>query len=59
MYSTRTSVHKYLFGKQRDEQFQTGPIGDVVAIDYDYANDCLFWADNTADVIKVNISYTS
>ena len=56
LYCTSTHIHRMSLNMQDDVTLPTGPIREAVALDYDYANHCVFWADPDEDVIKVNLA---
>ena len=53
LYSTRTSVHRYMFSSGRDEILPLSGVKDIVALDYDYNNNCLYYSDTELDIIQV------
>ena len=45
VFNNRTHIHRYVFDRVSDELVPiSGPV-NILAIDYDYANDCIFWSD--------------
>jgi hypothetical protein len=53
LYSTRTNIHRYVFTSSRDEVLPINGIENVVALDYSYADNCVFYADSATHVIGV------
>ena len=53
LYALRTSIHRRTIrGDQSDISFQIDGIRNAIAVDYDYKNHILFWADITTDRIQ-------
>ncbi|KAL3886575.1 hypothetical protein ACJMK2_026559 [Sinanodonta woodiana] len=53
LYSTRREIHRYILGDGRDDTLvDESDIGDVVAIDFDYLDNCIFWGDNSYKFIR-------
>ncbi|KAK3597987.1 hypothetical protein CHS0354_042340 [Potamilus streckersoni] len=53
LYSTRREIHRYILGDGRDDTLvDERNIGDVVAIDFDYLDNCIFWGDNSYKEIR-------
>jgi hypothetical protein len=53
IYSLRNSVYRYIFGTQQTELVASG-LQSTVSVEYDYNNNCAYWADVTLDIIQVS-----
>ncbi|ELU15207.1 hypothetical protein CAPTEDRAFT_219450 [Capitella teleta] len=51
LYSTRSSIHRYMFGTSQNEQLPIEGIQNVVAVDYSYRDNCVFYADSSPSSI--------
>ena len=45
MFTNRTHLHRYVFDRAADEIIPVIGVANILAVDYDYANDCIFWSD--------------
>lgn len=52
IYSTRTSIHRYLLAEARDETLPVGDLQEVISVEFDYSTNTLFWADRYDDKIE-------
>ena len=52
-----TSIHKYSYMSNKTTKIQLKNLMNVAAVEYDYENDCVFFADNMFDNIQVWIYY--
>ncbi|KAJ8316151.1 hypothetical protein KUTeg_006165 [Tegillarca granosa] len=54
LYSTKTEIRRYLFGDNRDEVIfsNSSLIGEISAVDFDYSENCIIWADVLKDKIN-------
>ncbi|KAK2142820.1 hypothetical protein LSH36_910g01030 [Paralvinella palmiformis] len=60
LYTTRSTIHKRSFTNQRDEVLPLVGLQDVIAVEFDYQQNCLYWADAALNVIqKVCLSKNS
>ena len=56
IYSTGTSIHRYLINEHVDQELPIRNLQNIAAIDYDYRNNCVYWADTQLDSIQVRFS---
>ena len=54
LYCTAHKIHRRTLESGDDVIIPTERISEAVALDYDYANHCVFWSDPDDDVIKVS-----
>ena len=54
LYSTSSSIHRITFGTKADLNIPVNNMNNIEAIDYDYSNNCAYWADANQDVIQVS-----
>lgn len=52
LYSTRSSIYRYEFGNKKTTRIVSG-YKHINGIDYDYNENCLYWADSELDSIHV------
>ncbi len=52
----RTEIHRYLLVEERDEKLPIEGLSAVIAIDYNWRDNCMFWADIVEDAIHVSIA---
>ncbi|XP_071959065.1 sortilin-related receptor-like [Antedon mediterranea] len=50
LYAMRTSINRYLFNTQEDKVL-ISDLENAIAIDFDYDDNCVFWADIATDQI--------
>lgn len=56
LFTNHTSIHRYVFDHQRHEVLPIGNLENVLTVEYDYHNDCLFWSDARLGNIQVRQS---
>lgn len=54
VFVNRSHIHRYVFDRSRDELVPVSGPTNILAVDYDYANDCVFWSDAQLYNIQVN-----
>ncbi|XP_070808754.1 LOW QUALITY PROTEIN: sortilin-related receptor [Pituophis catenifer annectens] len=52
LYSTRYSIHRYDLSSGLTEDLPLTGLRGAVALDFDYAHNCLYWADVTLEIIQ-------
>jgi hypothetical protein len=45
VFTNRTHIHRYVFDRNGDELVPISGPTNILAVDYDYSNDCVFWSD--------------
>ena len=53
MLVNMTDIHRYSFSTRRTTRIRMNNVGNVVAMTYNYLDDCLYFADNRQDNIQV------
>lgn len=56
IYSTGDSIHRYLVSEGIDSALPITNLRNIAALDYDYNNSCVYWADTELDSIQVSYS---
>jgi hypothetical protein len=46
IFTNRTHIHRYVVGRNMDEILPLTGSSSILTVDYDYANDCIFWSDS-------------
>lgn len=54
VFVNRSRIHRYVFDRSQDELVPINGPTNILAVDYDYANDCVFWSDARLYNIQVN-----
>ena len=53
LYAARTYIKRITLGDHRETTIPLGSsLRNAIALDFDYAHDCIYWADITLDTIK-------
>jgi len=53
IYTNQTHMFRYEFDHNRTEQIPITGRASVLTVEYDYANDCVFWSDSRLYSIQV------
>ena len=53
LYTTRTSIHHVDLTDNRDVTMDLRGLQNVIAIEYDYGQDCIYWADVNTRKLQV------
>ncbi|CAD5119336.1 DgyrCDS7956 [Dimorphilus gyrociliatus] len=51
LYSTKSSIYRYEFGVNKTTKVISG-LKNIAAVEYDYNENCLYWADTIFDIIQ-------
>lgn len=54
LFATRKSIHRYDLASGATEQLPLAGLRAAVALDFDYARNCLYWSDLALDLIQVS-----
>ncbi|XP_033100199.1 sortilin-related receptor-like [Anneissia japonica] len=54
LYAMRSSINRYIFSSGQDEVIISN-LQNAIAVDFDYEDNCVFWADIALDQIMMNI----
>lgn len=54
LFATRKSIHRYDLASGATEQLPLSGLRAAVALDFDYARNCLYWSDLALDLIQVS-----
>ncbi|XP_055516540.1 sortilin-related receptor isoform X2 [Leucoraja erinacea] len=52
LYALRSSIHRYDLAKGTDEALPLQNLRGTVALDFDYENNCVYWADISQHIIQ-------
>ncbi|XP_059494976.1 sortilin-related receptor isoform X1 [Stegostoma tigrinum] len=52
LYALRSSIHRYDLSKGTDEVLPLQGLRGTVSLDFDYENNCIYWADISQDIIQ-------
>lgn len=54
LYAQRKMIHRYIFGKNENDILVQNGLVEAVVLDFDKADNCLYWADLATDNVKVS-----
>ncbi|XP_077985900.1 sortilin-related receptor-like [Glandiceps talaboti] len=52
LYAMRTEIWRYILGDNRAEKLPLRGLENAIAVDFDYLDNCVYWADMMQDAIK-------
>ncbi|XP_070547805.1 sortilin-related receptor-like [Ptychodera flava] len=52
LYAMRTEIRRYILGENREETLPLRGLQNAIAVDFDYDDNCVYWADMIQDAIK-------
>ncbi len=52
-YTAGSGIHKLTFGNGHTEILPLNRASDVISLEFDYHNDCIYWVDGHARGIQV------
>lgn len=52
LYAQRKMIHRYIFGKNENDILVQNGLVEAVVLDFDKADNCLYWADLATDNVK-------